>query len=425
MRAETIILVGLNHESAPVEIRERLSFEEAELRPSLERLKAQAPVAEAAVLSTCNRVEVIAVSREPERAKAEIQRFLLGGRGEEAASWARHFYVHAGREAIKHLFRVGASLDSMVVGEPQILGQLKRCYSAARDARTVGATLHRLFHRAFSVAKRIRTETGIGVGSISVSAVAVELARRIFDRLEDKTVMLIGAGKIGELLIRHLQQSGARGLIIANRTFARAVELAAQFRGNPVRFEEIGRYLRLADVIIGCAAAPHFVLGPEIVTEALKQRKQRAMFLIDLAVPRNFDPRIDHIDNAYLYNIDDLRAVAAENLLERGNEARKAEAIVEEETEAFLRWLETLERVPVIVALRQRFEEIRQRELEKSLASSLKDFSERERQALEDMTNAMINKILHAPTAYLKQAESPEDGLYAEVLRKLFDLDED
>jgi glutamyl-tRNA reductase len=252
----------------------------------------------------------------------------------------------------------------------------------------------------------------------------VDLARRIFDRLEDKTVMLIGAGKMGSLVVRHLQQNGANNLMVTNRNFDRAVELATEFRGSPIRFEEYPHYLKLADVVIGCAGSSEFLLRRGTVAEILKERKQKAMFFIDLGVPRNFDPQINEIGNVYLYDVDDLEGVADENLLERAAEARKAEAIVEEEVETFFRWFDSLEQVPTIVALRRKFEEIRQRELDKSLSANLKGLSERERQALEDMTEAIINKILHAPITHLKrQSEDRDEALYIEALKKLFDLE--
>ncbi len=282
-----------------------------------------------------------------------------------------------------------------------------------------------MFHRSFTVAKRVRSETGIGSGAVSVSSVAVDLAKHIFDRLTDKTVMLIGAGKMGALVVRHLQSNGVSSLMVTNRTFERAVELASEFHGSPILYEDFPRYLKLADVVIASTSSPQVLLRRETVSEALKERRQRAMFLIDLGVPRNFDARINEIDNVYLYNIDDLKGVATENLKERSSEAQKAEEIVNEEVAAFLRWLDSLEQVPVIAALRQRLEEIRQVELGKSLSSNLRGLSEKERQAVEYMTTAMINKILHTPITRLKQRSAPEDDvMYIETLKKLFDLED-
>jgi glutamyl-tRNA reductase len=419
-----IVIVGLNHRTAPVEMRERIAFDQSLLGETLRCLRALGSVHEGAVLSTCNRVEVVAATFDREAAFAEIKKFLL--EREAAAGESNledHLYAYGGGEAVRHLFRVASSLDSMVVGEPQILGQLKDYYIAAKEAGSVGMVLHRLFHRSFSVAKRVRTETGIASRVVSVSSVAVELAKRIFDRLEDKTVMLIGAGKMGDSVCRHLQGNGVSSLMVTNRTFERAVEVAAEFRGNPIHFEDLPRYLKLADLVIGCAGAPEFLLKPDAVEETLRERKQKAMFFIDLGDRRNFDPAINQIANVYLYDIDDLQAVASENLNGRAGEVRKADEIVEEEVAGFLRWLDSLDQVPTIVALRQRLEEIRRSELEKSLRTSLKGLSEKERQAIEDMTSAIIGKILHAPISRMKKTEDGEESLYVEALKKLFGLE--
>ncbi len=426
MADEKIVVLGLNHDTAPVEVRERIAFDRSVLEDALRRLQSLSAVRESVILSTCNRVEVIASSPDEQAAFQEIKRFLAEQEpNRNHGSLENHLYAYAGGEAVRHLFRVAASLDSMVVGEPQILGQLKDYYTAAHEAGTVGTILHRLFHRSFTVAKRVRSETGIGSGAVSVSSVAVDLAKRIFDRLHDKSVMLIGAGKMGALVVRHLQTNGVSSLMVTNRTFERAVELAAEFHGSPIRYEDFPRYLKLADVVISSTSSSQSLLRREAVSEALKERRQRPMFLIDLGVPRNFDGRINEIDNVYLYNIDDMKGVAAENLKERSNEAQKAEEIVNEEVTGFLRWLDSLEQVPVIAALRQRLEEIRQTELGKSLNSSLKGLSEKEKQALEYMTTAMINKILHTPITRLKQRSAEEDDImYIEALKKLFDLEE-
>jgi len=421
-----ILIVGLNHHTASVEVREKVAFDAAVLGPALRQLRALPSVREGVILSTCNRVEVIAAAAEAQSAAREIKEFLTAQEaGWGAGELESHLFVHTGGEAVRHLFRVAASIDSMVVGEPQILGQIKDYYFAAQEAGAVGTILHRLFHRSFSVAKRVRTETGIASRAVSVSSVAVELAKSIFDRLEDKTVMLIGAGKVGALMARHLQRNGIGSLMVTNRTFERAVQLAAEFRGNPIRFEEYPRYLKLADLVVGCTGAPEALLGPETVAEVLRQRKQKAMFFIDIGDRRNFDPRINELDNVYLYNIDDLQAVAQENLQGRAAEVTKAEEIVEEEAAGFERWLGSLEQVPTIVALRRKVEEIRRAELEKSLGTSLKGLSEQERQALEDMTAAMVSKILHSPITRLKkQSEERDEAFYIDALKKLFDLEE-
>ena len=422
-----ILIIGLNHRSAPIEVRESVAFEASYLREALARLRAYPAIQEGVILSTCNRVEVVAAAADSPSASTEIRKFLdEQGSRRNAGQLDDHVYAHQGAEAVRHLFRVAASLDSMVVGEPQILGQLKDYYNAAQEAGTVGAILHRLFHRAFSVAKRVRTETAIASRAVSVSSVAVDLARRIFDRFDDKTVMLIGAGKMGGLMARHLQSNGARSLMVTNRTFERAVELAGSIHGSPILFEDFPRYLKIADLVIGCAGAPEVLVDAETVEKILKERKHRPMFFIDIGDRRNFDSQINALDNVYLYNIDDLRSVADENLRERSNEAEKAESIVLEEVESFSRWIQSLEKVPTITALRQRFEEVRRKELEKSLGGALKELSEQQREAVADMTTAMINKLLHGPISRLKsnaRDEEDEGALYAAALKKLFDLE--
>ena len=422
-----IVIVGLNHRSAPIEVRESVAFESSYLHDALTRLRNYPSIDEGVILSTCNRVEVVAAASDSAMAYNEIGRFL----GEQKThghgiALTEHTYRYRGAEAVRHLFRVAASLDSMVVGEPQILGQLKQHYDAAQQAGSVGAILHRLFHRSFSVAKRVRSETGIGSGAVSVSSIAVDLAKRIFDRFDDKTVMLIGAGKMGDLMARHLQNHGVRSLMITNRTFERAVELAERIHGNPIRFEDFPQYLKMADLVIGCTGAPELLVDAAQVDKVLRERKHKAMFFIDIGDRRNFDDKINNLDNVYLYNIDDLRNVAAENLQGRSNEAAKAEDIVGEEVQSFVRWIGSLEQVPTITALRQRFDDIRRGEIDKSLGGVLKSLSPEQRTALEDMTTAMINKLLHAPIAQLKRRGDDDDdeaALYITALKKLFDLE--
>ena len=419
-----ILVVGLNHRTAPVEVREQLAFSPKLLNGSLQDLVELPSVEEGVILSTCNRVEVVAVALDGGAGFAEIGDFLWKQPSVRIHPSEDQLYHHARKSAVRHVFRVASSLDSMVVGEPQILGQLKEYYGIAQEAGTVGSILHRLFHRSFSVAKRVRQGTGIANRPVSVGSVAVDLARRIFDRLEEKTVMVIGSGAMGESLVRHLVENGVRRLMITNRTFERAVELADRFEASPIRFEDYARYLKLADVVIGSVESEEALITRETAAEVLRERKQDNMFLIDLGVPRNFDPRINDLDNVYLYHIDDLTDVARENLRGRESEADKGELIVDQEVETFYRWFASLDQVPTIIALRQRFEEIRQRELRKSLESNLKDVSEQERKAIEDLTAAMINKILHGPLTRLKERPD-EDAAYHDTVRALFDLDKD
>lgn len=421
-----IVIVGLNHRSAPIEVRESVAFENAYLRDALARLHESPSIEEGVILSTCNRVEVVAAASDRRTAFDEITGFLSEHKAHrQPGAIDEHIYSYHGADAVRHLFRVAASLDSMVVGEPQILGQLKEYYDLAQRAGTVGTILHRLFHRSFSVAKRVRTETGIGSGAVSVSSVAVDLAKRIFDRFDDKTVMLIGAGKMGDLMARHLQSHGVRSLMVTNRTFERAVELAERIQGNPIRFEDFPQYLKMADLVIGCSGAPEVLVDAAQVDKVLRERQHKAMFFIDIGDRRNFDAKINDLDNVYLYNIDDLKSVAEENLQGRSNEANKAEGIVQDEVQSFIRWVGSLEQVPTITALRQRFDDIRRGELEKSLGGGLKELSELQRAALEDMTTAMINKMLHGPISQLKSngENDAESTLYVAALKKLFDLE--
>ena len=418
-----VLIVGVNHRKAPVEIRERLSFTDAALEQAGRELVTLHAVDEGVIVSTCNRVEVIAVTMAGDEAVDVLTNFLAAGERIAREQLAEHLSVYRGREAVRHLFRVAASLDSMVVGEPQILGQLKDCYGHAASVGSAGTVLHRCFHKSFSVAKRIRTETGVASKAVSVSSAAVELASRIFDTFEDKTALLLGAGTMSELAARHLLAHGVSNLIIANRTFERAVELAREFQGTPVPFEEFPRYLQMADVVIGSTAADGYILTPARLREALRARSYRPMFLIDMSVPRNFDPAINDVDNVYLYDIDDLGGVAQVNREERSREAEKAEAIIEAEVEGFWKWLTSLEAVPTIVALREKMDAIRKGELEKTLAT-LRDLSPRDREILEAMTAAIVNKILHAPITHLKQHQREREAFYVAAARQLFDIEE-
>ena len=418
----------MNHRSAPIDVRESVAFENAYVRDALARLSGYPAIQESVILSTCNRVEVVAAVSDTQTACRNMKMFFDLQRAEHGAGDLEdHLYTYQGAEAVRHLFRVAASLDSMVVGEPQILGQLKEFYDAARQAGTVGAILHRLFHRSFFVAKRVRTETGIASRAVSVSSVAVDLAKRIFDRFDDKSVMLIGAGKMGDLMARQLQRSGVKSLMVTNRTFERAVAVAGRMRGSPILFEDFPRYLKMADLVIGCTGSTEILVDAATVEKVLRERKQQPMFFIDIGDRRNFDPAINDIDNAYLYNIDDLKEVAEENLQERSSEAKRAEEIVVQEMENFGRWIGSLERMPVIAALRSHFDEIRRRELVRSLSGNLKDLSSEQRKALDDMTAAIINKILHGPISHLKKdmAEGgEEEALYVAALKKIFGLED-
>jgi len=417
-----IVIVGLSHKTAPVEIRERLAFAPTAMERPLQQLLELPPVAEGLIVSTCNRVELCAATKEPEAAMTAMRRFLATYHEVDLDEIDDHLYDYQGEDAIRHLFRVASSLDSMVLGEPQILGQIKTAYGYAAEFKTAGLILNRFLHKAFSVAKRVRTETAIASNAVSVSFAAVELARKIFDRLDDKTVMIIGAGEMCELAARHFVTNGVSKVLVTNRTFERAEKLAAEFQGKAVPFEYFVEHLTEADIVLTSTGAPNFILGQRQMEEVLKRRKNRPMFLIDIAVPRDIDPKINDLDNAYLYDVDDLQGVVQANLKERKKEAGKAEAIVEQEIGQFYQWLANLEVKPTIIALRRKLEEIRQQELEKTFGN-LKDLTDKERKSIEAMANAMINKILHQPTAVLKQSQNSTSGEdYVDAVRTLFDL---
>jgi glutamyl-tRNA reductase len=418
-----VLIVGLNHRTAEVAVREAVAFAEEQLDDVNRRLCDLEGLDEAAVVCTCNRVEVVGCARPGGAVADRIADFLRIAQADAQRDLAPHLYHYGGRDAVRHLFRVASSLDSMVVGEPQILGQLKQFYARAASVGATGAVLHRWFHKAFSVAKRVRSETGIAGRAISVSSAAVELAATIFDHLEDKTALLIGAGKMGQLAARHLLGNGVGRLMVTNRTFDRAVELARDFNATPIPFEQFATYLPMADIVIGSTAAATYVLTDVMLQDARRERKGRPMFCIDLSVPRNFDPRINAVDNVYLYDIDDLGKVAEENRDERSREAEKAERIVTEEVEAFWRWLGHLELVPTIVALREKVEGIRRAELQKTL-HVLKDLDPRQREAVESMTEAIVNKILHTPITRLKQRDHRTEAFYVDAARRLFDIED-
>jgi glutamyl-tRNA reductase len=417
-----IVIVGLSHKTAPVEIREKLAFAPTAMERPLRQMLELPAIAEGLIVSTCNRVELCAVTKEPEAAIASLRRFLAEYHEVPPEEINGSLYNYQGEEAIRHLFRVSSSLDSMVLGEPQILGQIKTAYGYAAEFRTCGLILNRFLHKAFSVAKRVRTETAIASNAVSVSFAAVELARKIFDRLDNKGVMIIGAGEMCELAARHFVANGVSKVLVTNRTFERAEKLAAEFQGKAIPFEDFVDHLAEVDIVMTSTGAPNFILGQRQMEEVLKRRKNRPMFLIDIAVPRDIDPKVNKLDNAYLYDVDDLQGVVQANLKERQKEAGKAEAIVEQEIGQFYQWLGNLEVKPTIIALRRKLEEIRQQELDKTFGN-LKDLSTGQRKSIEAMTGAIINKILHQPTAILKRTQNDSSGEdYVDAVRALFDL---
>jgi glutamyl-tRNA reductase len=417
-----LIVIGLNHKTAPIEIRERLAFQESEMEKALVQAGTLSSLKENMILSTCNRVEIYAASREAEKTISDLKNFLSQYHNLPLKAFEKNLYLFVGEEAVRHIFRVASSLDSMVVGEPQILGQIKSAYNRATESKSSGVILHRLLHRAFHVAKRVRTETKISNSAVSVSSISVDLAEKIFGTLQKRTVLLIGAGEMSELAAQHLAKGGVEEILVTNRTFEKAAGLAHEFQGEAIRFEEMVLGLKRADIVISATDSSQYIIGHDQIVKVMKDRKQKPIFFIDIADPRDIDPKVGDIENVYLYNIDDLQKVAYHNIQDREKEAQKAEAIVQDEVGKFVQWYQSLEVTPTIVALRKKFEEIRQKELEKTL-SLHPDLSEKEKQSLEAMTSAIINKILHDPLTLLKQKdEEAMAELYLDTLRALFGL---
>jgi glutamyl-tRNA reductase len=356
---DRIVLIGLNHKTAPVEIREKFADICVDGAAPLEQLSRIGRVKEVLFISTCNRMEILFTTSTLDQGIGAVVSFLADVYGQTSAALKPYLYIHLDQEAVKHLFRVACSLDSMVVGESQILGQIKQTYRDATEARTSGVILNRLLHKAFSVAKRVRTETKIGSSAVSVSYAAVRLARKIFDDLRDKKAMLVGAGEMAELAAEHLRSHGVEQIVVANRTLDRALELARRLNGTTVSLEELGQELERVDIIISSTGSPHPVIKAREVRKRMRARRNRPLFFIDIAVPRDIEPEVNRIDNVYLYNIDDLQSIVEVNQAERLKEAVRAEHIIESEALQFEGWLRTLEVVPTIVSLRQKAEEVR------------------------------------------------------------------
>ncbi len=420
-----ILNIGMNHQTAPVELRECLATNPHGIHTALEYIRKAPPLKEGIFISTCNRVEVLVVAEDETEARGSVVGLFSHLGGMDQSELQKVLYNHRGHEAIRHIFRVASSLDSMVVGEPQILGQIKEAYAYAVKEKTSGVVLNRLMHKAFHVAKRVRTETGICEAAVSIAYAAVELAKKIFYELQDKRVLLIGAGDMAELAARHFMGQGVEDILVANRTFERAVELAGEFDGQPVSFEEIPIQLSSVDIVLTSTASPEFVITHEMVREVLKKRRNKPLFFIDIAVPRDVDPRVNDIENVYVYDIDDLKGVVELNLAQRKEEAARAERIVEEEVVKFLRWLETLDVVPTIVSLRQKAESIVAAELRRS-NSVLQTMTPAQKQAVEVLARSIADKLLHDPILFLKnKAGKPVLEGYLDTTRKLFNLDED
>ena len=417
-----LLITGVSHKTAPVEVRECLAFREETLPAALADLKRREGVAEALILSTCNRVEVTVTTEDGADPRAIVDSFLADHKAVSPHTIGPHLYRHEGRDAIHHLFRVAASLDSMVVGEPQILGQLKAAYAAAKDSGAVCGWLEGLLTRSFGVAKRVRSETGIGQMAVSVSYAAVELARKIFGSLANRTVMLAGAGKMSELAARHLRSSGASHVFVTNRTHERAIEMAALFQGTPVEYTRFVAMLPEVDILIASSGAPHYILHKDEMQRVIAARRNKPMFLIDIAVPRNIEPSVNEIDNVFLYDIDDLQEVVNANLRERLKAAERAEELVAEEVERTMARLKVAEVTPTIVGLQEQLEQIRAGEIEKA-RRKYGPFTPEQEQAIEALTHGIVNKIAHGPISEIRtHAGHPEGAHVIAAIRKAFHL---
>ena len=420
-----ILNIGLNHETAPLEVRECLAKDPKNPVLVLKALRQVNEIKEAFFLSTCNRVEVLCVTDRPSESEQAVTQLLsdLGGIPKERLD--EYLFVYQEIDAVRHIFRIASSLDSMVVGEPQILGQMKEAYTLSVAEKTSGVILNRLLHKAFHAAKRVRSETGIADAAVSIAYAAVELAKKIFYDLSDRKVLLIGAGEMAELIARHLLNFGVRSLVVANRTFDKAVPLADFFKGQAVSFEEIGARILEDDIVIASTAAPDYIVTRDLLKGLMRRRRNRPLFFIDIAVPRNVEPEVNEIENVYLYDIDDLKGVVAVNLEQRRSEAIKAERIVDEETIRFGHWLRTLEVVPTIIDLKEKAEKIRNMEMQKSLVH-LGAFLPEQLQAVETLTLSITEKILNDPILLLKRkAERPTKDVFLDLTRTLFNLDQD
>ncbi len=422
-----ILLIGMNHRTAPVETRERYAAQDP--IPALRKLATSAEISEAVLVSTCNRVELVVATQQVDDAILRMHRFFRHDLHSDDApvdepSIDDITYQHRDREAVRHVFRVASSLDSMVVGEPQILGQMKDAYRFAVESQSCGPVLSRLFQRAFATAKRVKNETRIAQRPVSVARVAVELAGQIFEDLEDKRALLLGAGEMIELALFALQREGLRNVHVVNRTFANAEELAVRFSATPHPLDELGPLLADSDVVLSCVGGDRPPLHYELVKNALDERRSRPAFFIDLGVPRNVEARVDEIDNAYLYDMDDLQSVADANAGKRRLESEAGERIVMEEQGAFDAWLTGLRAVPTIRHLRARAEHIRESEIERMAGRLGLDANQRD--GVGQLTRAIVNKLLHAPLSHLRnESEEGGDSASLEAARALFALDDE
>jgi glutamyl-tRNA reductase len=418
-----IVNIGMNHETAPVELRELAAVGEHTIDEVMSTMRTIKDIKESIVLSTCNRVEILFTTENEEGATESVIDFLCRYSQISREKLLPLLYIFYDQEAIRHIFRVGSSMDSLIIGEPQILGQVKEAYRVAVNHKSSSVILNKLMHRTFSLAKKIRTETEISGSAVSISFAAVELAKKIFGDLEGKKVLLIGAGEMAELAATYLLHNRVAKIMVANRTFHRAVEVADQFHGETISFEEIGDQLLHTDIVITSTASPEPILFTNQVKKAMKGRKNQPLFFIDIAVPRNIDPQINEIENAFVYTIDDLKGIIELNLSKRKDEAVKAERMVDEEVIKFSEWLKTLDVVPTIVSLKEKCKKIRQVELKKTL-SNLGNLTPEQRKSVEKLASSITKKVLNDPIIFLKSKENRSSrNLYLDIARRLFNLD--
>ncbi len=423
-----LALAGVNHKTAPVQLREKLAFRIEDIPAALLDMQSRG-AREALIISTCNRVEVTAALDDDVPLESLFTGMLAGRLNLSLEELKPHIYLYQEREAIRHIFRVASSLDSMIVGEPQILGQLKQAFAQARESGAIGNTLDAILTRAFNVAKRIRTETEIGSNAVSVSFAAVELAREIFGSLQNKRVLIIGAGKMSEGAARHLMRAGAAEIFITNRTHNRAIDLARLFRGEVIDYDSFPQRLAEMDIVVTSSAAPDFVLNPEMMRRALDHRKHRPMFLIDIAVPRNIDPAVQKLEHAFVYDMDDLQSLAARNMHARREVALQAEAIVAEEVVRLEARLRERDVAPTIVSLQEQLEGIRQDVLTR-YRGRLGALTREQEEAIEALTRGIINKVAHGPISEMRRqaaveraaGDAPQEAELVSAVRRMFRL---
>jgi glutamyl-tRNA reductase len=419
-----LTLLGINHRTAPVEVREKMNIPEARLAEAVSDLVHRAGIREGMILSTCNRVEVATSADDEVDAEPIIRSFLADHHHCDLTQFGRFFYRLRQQDVVRHLFRVASSLDSMVLGEPQILGQMKHAYAAARSAGGLNGVLNEVVNQALAVARRVRRETALGSAAVSVSYAAVELAKKIFGDLSGKTIFVLGAGKMSELAAKHLLRSGASNILVSNRTYERAVELAAAFQGTPVRFGELFDHLGQADIVISSTGASDTIISKSQVEKILAARKNRPVFFVDIAVPRDVDPAVNELDNAFVYDIDDLGHVVEANRQQREHEAVRAEEIIQTEVRKTMKRLASHDVVPTIVALEERLNRIRSSEMER-YQSRFGSLTPEQLQAVEALTRGIMNKILHGPITELKNgAGEPEHVTLVRLINKIFGLGE-